>query len=467
MATSINQDVKSIQHEDTEYKTLEIEQNEHDDSIFTQSWSTKNITECTVNAFIGHKIRVKFFKGKEHTIKDATLTHTGSKWKLAITKSSSCSRDLAIVRGGLDFFNSKINSRSYDLFKATLTESENVEQILKTAVNLNQQTVDYAARSISTLSNPNEYRNPHYSATYKNCRYRAGLHMDFCRSYPSKFNLCDTQIYSSNFTALHFAVFLESTDNIKLFLEHGTPIDVTDRYGVTPLFYAALHCNKAALIELLKHNPSIKQEMAKDKFVLLTTIMRKGRFDVVKLILNHIHKMPPGLEKDSLIEKALKETVLSNVTKNVKEFLLLFPKQWLIIDKKSALIVAANIPSTEIFFLLMEASTINKKWGDDFQRLNMSQGSDSVSGRLKAKGVPQTKITSFFQTFSKKHEEYRAQHPEKFIDATQKGIPETESESLKMMPMPNKTDVMTDVMTDDTTGDFTFVVLDLPSCSVN
>lgn len=423
MATAMSNTAQSVQPEQIEQteqaENMKLTLTQTSPGVFTHSWKTKQITTLTADKAKEHNIRVSFFNnGCSEMVKDATLKHTWSGWNLEIPNKSGFKRDIPIVRESFKFLNSSINNPPHHLFRATLKNTGDVDTILATGVNLNLQAKNGISNTIiCKFSYHDWYFTSEDDRDSKYCKTHLRVHI--ARMSARQFDLCDTDIQTCRFTALHFAVFLTETNSISRFIDNGLSVDVTDGNGRTPLFQAILIDNTGAVKELLKHNPSLMPTRYQH---ILSTAMRISQFDIVKLILNHIHSMANGDNKRLLIEKAFKGAVLGGRAHNVEQFLLLFPEQYMVIDRKSALLTTLNSKSTAIFFKLMAHSIKNKKWGDDYARLNASKGVNTPIKILEANNYSQVAIQKYSELFNKMHMPYLNENPTQFSDAEQTGV---------------------------------------------
>jgi ankyrin repeat protein len=87
-------------------------------------------------------------------------------------------------------------------------------------------------------------------------------------------------------TALHWAVRSDDVETVRLLVRAGADVKLNNRYGITPLFLAALNGNATLVDVLLKAGADPNDTKPEGETVLMTAA-RAGNPDAVKLLLSH------------------------------------------------------------------------------------------------------------------------------------------------------------------------------------
>ncbi len=87
-------------------------------------------------------------------------------------------------------------------------------------------------------------------------------------------------------TALHWAVFHNQIETVKLLLEKGAPVNAATLYQVTPLSIACQHCHAEIASLLLKHHANPESTLLSGETCLMTA-SRTGNPQIVNDLITH------------------------------------------------------------------------------------------------------------------------------------------------------------------------------------
>ena len=118
-----------------------------------------------------------------------------------------------------------------------------------------------------------------------------------------------------HFTPLHIGVVLNQLEVVKVLLENGA-VQVTNRYGITPLMFAAREGYTDIVTALVASNKSgLDMKMPSDDATALSLAVEKGHHAIVKILLESGAEQLPDNQGFSPLMRAVDEARNSrNVT---------------------------------------------------------------------------------------------------------------------------------------------------------
>ncbi|XP_070568853.1 uncharacterized protein [Ptychodera flava] len=97
----------------------------------------------------------------------------------------------------------------------------------------------------------------------------------------------DEQDAGTSMTALHWAVAAGNLESVKILLECGAKVNITDRCGFTPLFYATGRAPNVEISKCLIEHKANVMHATKDGVTALHGAALQGNVDCMKLLMKH------------------------------------------------------------------------------------------------------------------------------------------------------------------------------------